>query len=289
MQKLIAKADILIEALPYIRKFRGKEIIVKYGGSAMKTQETTDDVLQGLAFLHFVGIRPILVHGGGGAITANLKKAGVQTQFKEGHRVTDAASIRIVEETLEGINKDIVHELGQLGARSIGIGHGNEILKVKKKLIKGIDFGFVGEVESVNVPALKALTDSDIIPVVYPVGIDGEGQLFNVNADEAAAKIAVQMNVSKIVFLTNVPGILKDSQKPESLISSISLEEVEAMIKSGAISGGMIPKVTGALLALHGGVKKAHIIDGRIKNSILLEIFTASGIGTEIYLEKENQ
>jgi len=288
MKTLIAKADILIEALPYIRKFRGREIIVKYGGSAMKTQETTDGVLQGLAFLHFVGIRPILIHGGGEMITKNLKEAGLTTQFREGRRVTDAESMKIVDETLEAINKEIVHELNHLGARAIGLGHGNEILRVKKKLVGGVDVGFVGEVESVNVTVLRELTDSKIIPVVYPVGIDGEGRLFNVNADEAAAKIAAAMKVDKILFITNVPGILKDPADPRSLVSSAALEEVEQMIRTGAVSGGMIPKVEGALMALHGGVKKAHIIDGRIRNSVLLEIFTDSGIGTEIYLEEPN-
>jgi acetylglutamate kinase len=285
MKTLIAKADILIEALPYIRKFRGKEIVVKYGGSAMKTQETTDGVLQGITFLQMVGIHPILIHGGGNAITENLKKAGIATQFKEGHRVTDKPSMQVVQETLEEINKGMVHALNHLGARAIGLGHGNEILKVSKKLINGIDVGFVGKVESVNVAALKELTGAKIIPVIYPVGVDPESQLYNVNADEAAAKIAAEMNVDKIIFMTNVPGILRDSKDPSSLISSVSLSEVEKMIKNGTISGGMIPKVNGALQALHGGVKKAHIINGEIRNSILLEIFTDHGIGTEIYLE----
>ena len=284
MEEIIKKADILIDALPYIKKFRGKEVIVKHGGSTMESPEVTRSIIEGLVFLHFVGLRPILIHGGGAAITANLEKAGIKTEFKSGHRVTDAASMKIVEDTLEEINKGIVHEINHLGARAIGLGHGNGILTVSKKLINGNDVGFVGNVESVNVQALKDLTQANIIPVVYPVGIDDKGNLYNVNADEAAAKIAIAMKVSKVIFMTNVPGILKDPKNPKSLISSCSLAQVEGLIKQGVISGGMIPKVTGALLALQGGVPKAHIIDGRIKNSILLEIFTDSGIGTEIYI-----
>jgi acetylglutamate kinase len=214
-----------------------------------------------------------------------LKKAGIKTQFKDGHRVTDNPSMKIVDDTLEEINKGIVHEINHLGARAIGLGHGNEILTVHKKLINGVDVGSVGEVDFVNTLALKELTDAKIIPVIYPVGVDEAGNLYNVNADEAAAKIAAAMNVAKIIFITNVPGILKNPKDPKSLISSVSLQDVERMIEEKIISGGMIPKVQGALIALHGGVKKAHIIDGRVRNSILLEIFTDSGIGTEIYIQ----
>ncbi len=284
MKEIIEKAEILIEALPYIKKFRGKEIIVKYGGSLMDDPAITQGVLEGLAFLSFVGIRPILIHGGGSAITANLKKSGIKSQFCEGHRVTDEASLKVVDSTLEGINKGLVHEINHLGARAIGLGHGNEILNVKKKLVGGSDVGFVGEVNSVNTEALKELTRANIIPVIYPIGVGTDSKLYNVNADEAAAKIAISMNVAKIMFITNVPGILKDQKDSKSLVSSAHLNEVEEMIKSEIVSGGMVPKVTGALSALHGGVPKAHIVDGRVKNSILLEIFTDSGIGTEIYI-----
>ena len=284
MEQLIAKAEILIEALPYIKKFRGKEVIVKYGGSLMDDSKITKSILEGLAFLSFVGIRPILIHGGGSAITSNLKKAGIETKFHHGHRVTDEATMKVVDDTLEEINKGVVHDLNHLGARAIGLGHGNEILTVKKKLVNGDDVGFVGEVKSINTQALKELTAANIIPVIYPIGVDGKDNLYNVNADEAAAKIAISMNVAKIVFVTNVPGILKNPEKADCLLSSLHLNEVEGMIKDKTISGGMIPKVSGALAALHGTVPKAHIIDGRIKNSLLLEIFTDSGIGTEIYI-----
>jgi len=235
----------LIEALPYIRKFRGKEVVIKYGGSAMKGNKTTEDIIQGVVFLSFVGIRPILIHGGGEAITTSLKKAGIKTQFKHGHRVTDAKTLKVVEETLENINKEIVHEINHLGARAIGLGHGNGILNAKKKLVGGVDVGFVGEVESVNKEALHELIESKIIPVIYPIGVDEGGNLYNVNADEAAAKIAAEMNVSKVMFITNVPGILKKESEPKSLISSVSLDDVEKMIENKTISGGMIPKVRG--------------------------------------------
>jgi acetylglutamate kinase len=282
MDTLIAKADILIEALPYIKKFRGKEFVIKYGGSIMDSPEITHSILECLTFLSFVGIRPILVHGGGSAITANLKKKGVEAKFHNGHRITDQDTMNVVEETLEEINKGIVHELNHLGARAIGLGHGNEVLTVKKKLVDGEGVGFVGEVQSVNTQALKELTQSKIIPVVYPVGIDSGGSLYNVNADEASAQIAVAMGVAKALFVTNVPGILKDPENPESLLTSLHLNEVESMIQDGSLAGGMIPKVRGALAVLHGGIPKVHIIDGRVKNSVLLEIFTDSGIGTEI-------
>jgi len=282
MESLIAKTDILIEALPYIKKFRGKEFVIKYGGSIMDDSEITQTILECVTFLSFVGIRPILIHGGGLAITANLKKKGVEAQFHNGHRITDPDTMAVVEETLAEINKGVVHELNHLGARAIGLGHGNEVLSVTKKLVDGEDVGFVGEVQSVNTQALRELTQAKIIPVIYPVGIDVKSNLYNVNADEAASQIAISEKVAKVLFVTNVPGILKDPKDPDSLLSSLHLGEVESMIKEGSLAGGMIQKVRGALAALHGGVPKAHIIDGRVKNSLLLEIFTASGVGTEI-------
>lgn len=282
MQELVDKASILIEALPYIKKFRGKEILIKYGGAALTYEDMRQDVLRDLVFLNYVGIKPILIHGGGITITENLKKRGIQSQFVNGMRVTDKDTIGVVVDTLADLNKSIVHDINRFGARAIGMsGHDAEILNVVKFMRDG-DVGFVGEVKMVNILPMKELTEFNIIPVIYPVGIDENGETYNVNADEAAAKIAVAMGVQKIMILTNVKGIMRNPADEASLISSLHISEVQNLIDQKVISGGMIPKVRACITALEGGVKKAHIIDGRIKHSLLLEIFTDQGIGTEI-------
>lgn len=282
MQELVEKATILIEALPYIKKFRGKEVLIKYGGAALTYEDIRENVLQDLVFMNYVGIKPILIHGGGSFITENLKKRGVQSTFVNGLRVTDKSTIAVVVDTLAELNKSIVHDLNRLGARAIGLsGHDAEILNVVKHTAEG-DVGYVGDVTDVNIMPLKELTEFNIIPVVYPVGFDANGEIYNVNADEAASKIAVAMGVQKLIVLTNVKGIMKDPADESSLISSAHAAEVQDLINKKVITGGMIPKVRCCINALSGGVKKAHIIDGRIKHSLLLEIFTDQGIGTEI-------
>ena len=284
MQELVDKASILIEALPYIKKFRGKEVLIKYGGAAMTYEEVRENVLRDLVFMNYVGIKPILIHGGGKSITENLKKRGVQSKFVNGLRVTDEQTIEVVMDTLADLNKGIVHDINRFGARAIGLsGHDAEILNVVRHTEEG-DVGFVGTVTSVNVMPLKELTEFNIIPVIYPIGIDENGMAYNVNADEAAAKIAAAMGVQKLMVLTNVRGIMRDPNDEESLISSLKIEEVSSLIEKKVITSGMIPKVKACITALEGGVKKAHIIDGRIKHSLLLEIFTDQGIGTEIVL-----
>ncbi len=284
MQELVEKANILIEALPYIKKFRGKEVLIKYGGAALTYQDIRENVLQDLVFMNYVGIKPILIHGGGNFITENLKKRGVQSRFVNGLRVTDRDTIQVVVETLADLNKSIVHDINKFGARAIGLsGHAAEILNVVKHTSEG-DVGYVGEVISVNIMPMKELTEFNIIPVVYPIGIDDKGEDYNVNADEAAAKIAIAMGVQKLMILTNVKGILRDPSDEASLMSSLRVEEVQNLIDKKVITSGMIPKVKACMTALLGGVKKAHIIDGRIKHSLLLEIFTDQGIGTEITL-----
>lgn len=282
MQELVDKADILIEALPYIKKFRGKEFLIKYGGAALTYEEVRDNVLHDLVFMNYVGIKPILIHGGGHYITENLKKKGIQSQFINGLRVTDKATVETVAETLGDINKGIAHDLNRFGARAIGLsGHHADILHVVKNTEHG-DIGYVGDVAHVNIHPIKELTEFNIIPVIYPIGIDENGEAYNVNADEAAAKIAAAMNVQKLMVLTNVQGILRDPADEKTLISSLHAKDVQDLIDKKIISGGMIPKVKACMNALEGGVKKAHIIDGRIKHSLLLEIFTDKGIGTEI-------
>ena len=284
IEQLVEKADILIEALPYIKRFRGKEILIKYGGAAMLDPEVQENVLHDLVFMNYVGIRPILIHGGGPAITENMKKAGIESKFVNGLRVTDKAAIKVVEKTLSEINQKMVKELNQYGAQAVGLsGHDAKILKVKKHESSG-DVGFVGDVISVDLKPIRRWTKSNVIPVIYPLGFDAKGETYNVNADEAAAKIAAAMSVQKIMVLTNVRGILKNQNDGRTLIPSLRINEVESLIQDRIITGGMIPKVNCCVTALKGNVTKAHIVDGRIKHSLLLEIFTDRGIGTEIVL-----
>lgn len=284
MQDLVEKASILIEAIPYIKKFRGKEILIKYGGAAMADPEIRKNVLLDLVFMNYVGMRPVLIHGGGIAITENLKKRGVQSKFVNGLRVTDKETIEVVSETLKEINQGIVRDIRHLGAEAVGLsGHDSKILNVVKHTANG-DVGYVGDVASVNIKPMRKLTGKNIIPVVYPVGIDKKKETYNVNADEAAAKIAIAMGVQKLMVLTNVKGILRNYEDENSLISSVRIGEIQNLIQEKVITGGMIPKVKCCMDALRGGVKKAHIIDGRIKHSLLLEIFTDQGIGTEMVL-----
>ena len=284
MQELIEKASVLIEALPYIQKFRGKEILIKYGGAALTYKEVRDMVLQDLVFMSYVGIRPILVHGGGKYITDNMKKKGIQSQFVNGLRVTDKAAISVVNETLAELNKSIVHDIERLGGSAAGLsGFDTEILNVVKHTGDG-DVGFVGDVASVNTVPIKELTEFGRIPVIFPVGKGPDGEMYNVNADEAAANIAMAMQTQKFMVLTNVKGILRDATKEDTLIPSLRVSDTQKLIDQGVVSGGMIPKVKACIDALQGGVQKAHIIDGRITHALLLEIFTDQGIGTEITL-----
>jgi len=284
MKEYIEKAQALIEALPYIQKFRGKEVLIKYGGAALTYQEVRDMVLQDLVFMSYVGIRPILIHGGGKFITDAMKKKGVQSQFVNGLRVTDKATIEVVNETLAELNRSIVHDILRLGGSAVGLsGYDAEILNVVKHTENG-DVGFVGDVSSVNTVLLKELTEFGRIPVIFPVGKGPDGEMYNVNADEAAANIAAAMHVPKFMVLTNVKGILRNPAHEETLIPSLRVSETQQLIDQKIITGGMIPKVKACIDALQGGVQKAHIIDGRITHALLLEIFTDQGIGTEITL-----
>ena len=281
MLDLIEKASTLIEALPYIKSFRGKEILVKYGGAALRHGEVRKHILQDLVFMQFVGIKPILVHGGGKHITENMEKKGLPSKFVNGLRVTDEAAVQVVVETLAGINRELVNDLNQLGGSAVGLsGHDNDILHVERHTRNG-DVGFVGDVSKVNIFPIRQMTDAGIIPVIYPVGIDKTGQTYNVNADEAACNIAMALKVPKLMMLTDVKGVMRDPKDENSLVPSLTLEETEKLVRDGTISGGMIPKVESCLEVLRHGVKKAHIVDGRMKHPLLLEVFTDKGVGTE--------
>jgi len=284
MEKYIAKADVMIEALPYIQSFFEKIVVIKYGGSAMLDDTIRKDVLQDIVFMNFVGMRPILVHGGGPFINKKLEAKGKKAVFMNGVRVTDEDTMAVVDEALTEVNREIVRDLISLGASSISLSGKDDHLVMTKKHpeVDGVDLGYVGEVTQCNVSILEKLVTSDIIPVISPIGIGKDGFAYNVNADTAAAEIARELKALKFVLLTDKDGILADVKDPSTLISQVKFAEAEELIQKGVIGGGMIPKVRACLRAMDRGVKKAHIINGTIPHALLLEIFTDKGIGTEI-------
>lgn len=284
MKEIIEKADVLIEALPYIQSFYDKTIVIKYGGAAMTDTEIRRDVLQDIVFMSYVGMRPVLVHGGGPYISKRIEQLGKEVKFVKGYRVTDEETIEIVEEELSKVNRDIVREIISLGGSAISLsGKEDHLIEVKKHPeIDGVDIGFVGEISKINGDVIQKMLTSDIIPVISPIGIGKDGFTYNINADQAAAEISRALGALKLVLLTNVRGILKKIEDPESLISHVNIAEIDELINSKVVAGGMIPKVKACIRALDRGVKKTHIIDGRIPHGLLLEIFTEKGIGTEI-------
>jgi len=288
MQQVIEKASVLIEALPYIQKFRGETVVVKFGGSIMESEIGYRNILKDVAFMECVGLQPVVVHGGGKAVSKKMREAHIQPDFVHGLRVTDKKTIKVVESVLNGeVNPHLVEILEGYGAAAHGV-HGEDILSVEKKTGtdpdtgEAVDWGFVGRVSSVDTKPIKAFVKSHIVPVITPLGKGSDGKIYNVNADEAANAVARALKARKLVFLTDVPGLLKDTEKPESLIGSLHVNEVEELIQLGVISGGMLPKVTGAVHALEDGVSKTHIINAALPHSLLLELFTDRGVGTEI-------
>lgn len=284
----ISKAKVLIEALPYIKSFWGKTVVVKYGGSAMNNEQLHDEIIQDLVLMKYVGMKPVVVHGGGPEITKTMEAMGKQVTFVDGRRVTDADAMSIIEMVLVGkINQKIVAHINQHGGGAVGLsGKDGALLKSRKITHGGQDLGFVGEVMEVNPEIIHTLDREQFIPVIAPVGIDHEGYTYNNNADDVAAAVAVSLRADKLVLLTDVPGILRDPKDKSSLFSTLDVEEIEELISQGIISGGMLPKVRACERALKKGVGKTHIIDGRVSHALLLEIFTDQGIGTEM-LKKE--
>ena len=282
MKEAIRKSEVLIEALPYIKKFYEKVIVIKYGGSAVDESGIEKRILEDVMFMNYAGMRPIIVHGGGPYISRMMKKAGIEPRFINGRRYTDGPSIAIIDKSLRTINRKIVSGLKGLGARAFGMsGRENDLIRVRK-IRPGYDLGFVGEVTSVDTTVIKRLIRDDIIPVVYPLGIGRDGNTYNVNADDVACELAMALNAEKFVLLTNVPGIMKDKDDPSTLYHSLKLAEVERLIKKGIVAGGMIPKAEACMKVVRGGVRKAHILDAEIPHALLLEMFTDQGIGTEI-------
>lgn len=289
MQHAIEKARVLLKALPYIQAFKDKIVVIKYGGAALDDPESDGDFLTDIVFLASVGIRPIVVHGGGKAISRRLEEADVPSEFINGLRVTDARAIQIVEEVLAGeINHNLVVGLRTHGAVATGIsGATGRMIRVTKMTGSRddgtpCDWGFVGNVVRVNPRPLFDILMNNAIPVVAPLGIDAQGQHYNVNADTVAAEIAASLTAEKLMYITDVEGILRDPNDPSTLISTITLDDVPTMKKDGVISGGMLPKIDACVHALHNHVHKTHIVSGRIPHSMLLEIFTDTGCGTEI-------
>ncbi|MEI3220318.1 MAG: acetylglutamate kinase [Lachnoclostridium sp.] len=283
MQKYLDKAEVLIEALPYIQRFNRKVIVVKYGGSAMVDEALKEQVIQDVTLLKLVGFKPIIVHGGGKEISKWVGKVGMEPEFVNGLRVTDEATMELAEMVLGKVNKELVQLVQGLGVRAIGIsGKDGGLLKVKKKYAGGEDIGFVGEVKEVNADILYDLLEKDFLPIVCPVGLDDKFYTYNINADDAACAIARAMHAEKLAFLTDIEGVYKDPKDPETLISELRVSEAHKLMEEGYIGGGMLPKLNNCIDAIENGVSRVHILDGRIPHCLLLEIFTNKGIGTAI-------
>ncbi len=278
----ISRVKVLSEALPYIQKFAGRKIVVKYGGAAMKDGSLKDQVVRDIVLLSYVGIRPIVVHGGGPEINSWLGKLGIEPQFKDGLRVTDAPTMEVVEMVLVGkVNKEIVSLINQSGGRAVGLcGKDANLIQARPEGREGI--GFVGEVSNVKIDILKSLVDDGYIPVVSTVATDEKGQAYNINADTVAGEIAAAMDAEKLILLTDTAGILEDYHNPDSLIVKLDIQEARGLIEKGIVSGGMIPKVNCCVRSLAQGVRAAHILDGRVPHVLLQEIFSDAGVGSMI-------
>jgi acetylglutamate kinase len=288
MQDVIQKAQVLIEALPYIQKFRQEIVVVKVGGSTMEEKAGTEAVLKDIAFMACVGLRPVVVHGGGKAISRRLNEKGIASSFVKGLRVTDEASIEVVEQVLNReVNPELCRALEKMGSTARGI-HGEDILRVAKHTEKDeatgetLDWGYVGDVVEVDDDPILAYLHAHIVPVITPLGRGADGKLYNINADDAASAIAQTLKARKLVFLSDVPGLLRDPKDKSSLISSLKINEIDALAEKGVITGGMLPKVQGAVKAIKAGVRKVHFVDANFPHSLLLELFTDKGVGTEI-------
>ena len=276
------KAEILVEALPYIKEFYGKKVVIKYGGAAMTNCELKKKVMQDIVLMKFVGMHPVVVHGGGPEINHMLARLSIESQFINGLRVTSKETMEIVEMVLGGkVNKEIVSGINSAGGRAIGIS-GKDGNLIEARAINSGEMGFVGEVEQINPQIIETVIANGYIPVIAPIGRGKDQESYNINADLVASAIAVAMKADKLVLLTDVPGLLRDPKENKSLISVLKISEVDDYITQGVIAGGMLPKVQCCMESVHGGVGRTHIIDGRLPHSILLEIFTDKGIGTMV-------
>ena len=280
---IMEKAEVLIEALPYIQRFNRKIIVVKYGGSGMVDEELKKQVIQDVVLLKLVGFKPIIVHGGGKEISKWVEKSGMEPRFVNGLRVTDEPTMEIAEMVLNRVNKSLVQMVNELGVKAVGIsGKDGMMLKCQKRYSNGEDIGYVGDITEVDPQIIYDLLEKDFLPIICPVGFDEDFETYNINADDAACAIATAMEAEKLAFLTDVEGVYKDFQNKESLISEMSMAEAQEFVESGMLGGGMLPKLQNCIDAMKQGVSRVHIMDGRIPHCLLLEIFTNRGIGTAI-------
>ena len=290
LEKYLEKANVLIEALPYIQRFNGKIIVVKYGGSAMADEELKKKVIADVVLLKLVGFKPIIVHGGGKEISRWVQKVGMEPHFVNGLRVTDTDTMELAEMVLNKVNKELVCHVQSLGVKGAGIsGKDGGLLKVKKRYSNGEDIGYVGEITEVNPEIVHDLIERDFIPIICPIGMDDEFNTYNINADDAACAIAKAIGAEKLAFLTDIEGVYRDKDDPSTLISEITVSEAKELINSGYIGGGMLPKLGNCIDAVEQGVSRVHILDGRIPHFLLLEIFTNKGIGTAIIGDQESR
>ena len=288
MEEILSKAEVLIEALPYIQRFNRKIIVVKYGGSAMSSEELQKNVIKDVTLLKLVGFKPIIVHGGGKEISRWVGKVGKEAKFVNGLRVTDAETMEIAEMVLNKVNKGLVSMVQELGVKAVGIsGKDGGLLKVDKKYSNGEDIGFVGDIKDIDPKILYDLLERDFLPIVAPIGMDDNFQTYNINADDAACAIAKAVGAEKLAFLTDIEGLYKDINDKSSFISRLSASEADQLISDGFIGGGMLPKLANCTSAIKNGVNRVHILDGRIPHCLLLEIFTQKGIGTAIVKDDE--
>ena len=278
------KAQVLVDALSYIQKFAGDTVVIKYGGSAMTNEVVKQSVLKDIAVLKSVGIKPVIVHGGGKDINTWLNKVGIESEFKNGLRVTTKETLEVAEMVLSGkLNKGLVQHMERIGTHAVGLsGKDGDMLTVKKHLSNGADIGYVGEIVDVKTDLIETLLLNGYTPIISKIGLDDKYNAYNINADDVATAIARALKASKLVFLTDIEGVLKDPNDPSTLISKIDTKSAKELFASGAIQGGMIPKLHNCIDAVQDDVKKVHILDGRMEHSLLIEIFTTNGIGTEI-------
>ena len=284
IEEVMQKAQTLIEALPYIKKFNGKKIVVKYGGSAMLDEKLKYNVIQDVALLKLVGLRPIIVHGGGKEISKWIDKLGMETHFQNGLRVTDEATLEVAEMVLNNVNRSLVGLMSKVGLNAVGIsGKDAGLLKVQKKLSDGKDIGYVGEVVATDSSVIDSLLDADFIPVIAPIGMGmDDDHDYNINADDCACAVATSINAEKLVFLTDIEGVFTDPMDKKTLISEMTVDEAQELIDKGVVGGGMLPKLQNCIDAMNNGVSRVHILDGRLEHCLLLEFYTDTGIGTAI-------
>lgn len=290
MEKVMQKAEVLIEALPYIQQFNRRIIVVKYGGSAMANEELQKNVIKDVTLLKLVGFKPIIVHGGGKEISKWVEKVGKEAEFVNGLRVTDAETMEIAEMVLSKVNKRLVTMVEELGVKAIGVsGKDGGLLKVDKKYSDGKDIGYVGDIKEVDPKILFDLLEKDFLPIVAPIGLSDDFEGYNINADDAACAIAKAVHAEKLAFLTDIEGLYKDINDKSSFISRLTASEADELIGSGMIGGGMLPKLNNCTDAIKNGVNRVHILDGRIAHCLLLEIFTNHGIGTAIVADQDKE